>query len=89
MRPGLTPQPPRPEDVPNGGPGWIVSENSGDDLYHHDTLAQAIYWADQAMVEGADRADVWRAVGEFSTAIDYDSTVEYSRDRKLEEEYGR
>lgn len=76
-------------DVPNGGQGWIVSENAGDNLYHYDTLVRAIQGADQAMTEGAEQADVWGAVSEFSTAIDYDSTVEYSRSRRIEEELGR
>lgn len=80
---------PHEKDVPSGGPGWIVSENAGDDCYHHDTLEQAIYWADQAIVEGAEQADVWGAVSEFSVEIDYGSSIEYSRNRRTEEELAR
>lgn len=56
-------------DDPNG---YIVSENYGDDLYHYDTLERAIQGARDAIAEGAKAADVWHAVSEFSTEIDYD-----------------
>jgi hypothetical protein len=74
------------EGDPNG---YIVSEDAGENLYHYDTLERAIQGADQAMTEGAEQVDVWHAAPGGGVEIDYDSTVEYHRSKRIEEECGR